>query len=90
MLASSQRQNILNELSRVHEIRVMQLVSRVGSTYNELNRNLKILADEGIVTDEYRVKVKHGKIRVIMLNRDNPKTKLLLQALKTLESGVRC
>jgi hypothetical protein len=64
----------------------MRLVSNVNSTYNELNRNLLILAKEGIITDEYRVKVKHGKVRVLMLNRDNQKTKLLLSTIKALDS----
>jgi hypothetical protein len=64
----------------------MRLVSNVNSTYNELNRNLSILAKEGIITDEYRVKVKHGKVRVIALKRDNPKTKLLVDTLKALDS----
>jgi hypothetical protein len=63
----------------------MHLVSKVNSTYNELNRNLLILKKEGIITDDYRVKVKHGKVRVIALNRENPKAKLLLNTLKTLD-----
>lgn len=83
VLASSLRQNILKELSKILEIRVMKLVEAVGSTYNEVNRNLEILEKEGIITNDYRVKVRHGKVRVIWLNRDNPKTKILLQALKT-------
>ena len=86
ILASSLRQNIIRELSKTHEIRIMRLVSNVNSTYNELNRNLLILAKEGIIIDEYRVKVKHGKIRVIALKRDNPKTKILLEILKVLDS----
>ena len=86
VLASTLRQNILKELSKSREIHVMKLVNAVSSTYNELNRNLEILEKEGIVTDYYRVKVKHGKIRVIALNRDNPKTKILIAALKTLDS----
>ena len=86
VFASSLRQKILRELSKTREIRVMKLVSKVNSTYNELNRNLTILESEGIITNKYQVKVKHGKIRVIRLNRDNIKTKLLLEALKTLDS----
>lgn len=88
VFASSLRQKILKELSETREIQVMRLVSRVNSTYNELNRNLAILEKEGIILNDYRVKVRHGKIRVIMLNRDNPKTKILLQALKTLENQI--
>ncbi len=86
VLASSLRQKILRELAKNREIRVMKLVSNVNSTYNELIRNILILKKEGIITDEYRVKVKHGKVRVITLNRDNPKTKVLLAALKSLDS----
>jgi hypothetical protein len=77
---------MLRELSKTREIQVMRLVSKVNSTYNELNRNLMLLEREGIATNEYRIKVRHGKIRVIRLNKDNPKTMKLLAALKTLES----
>lgn len=63
----------------------MKLVGNVNSTYNEVNRNLLILTKEGIIVDEHQVKVKRGKVRVIRLNRENPKTALLLQALKTFE-----
>jgi hypothetical protein len=64
----------------------MKLVSNLNTTYNELNRNLGILEKEGLINDEYRVKVKHGKVRVIALNRDNPRTKLLLTTLKSLDN----
>lgn len=87
MLASSLRQKILRELSKTSEIRVMKLVSNLNTTYNEVTRNLAILEKEGLITDEYRVKVRHGKVRVIILNRDNPKTKLLLTILKTLDNA---
>jgi hypothetical protein len=86
VLASSLRQKIFRELSKTHEIRIMRLVSNLNTTYNELNRNLAILKKEGLITDEYRVKVKHGKVRVIALNRDNPRTKLLLTTLKSLDN----
>lgn len=86
VLASSLRQKILRELSKTREIRIMKLVSKVNTTYNELNRNLKLLDKEGIITEEYQIKVRQGKVRVIRLNRDNPKTKLLVDALKTLDN----
>jgi predicted RNA-binding Zn-ribbon protein involved in translation (DUF1610 family) len=88
LLASSLRQNILRVLSQNREMRVMKLVSCTGTTYNELNRNLLILEKEGIIIDEYRVKVRHGRVRVIRLNKDNPKTQLLLQVIKTLDQEV--
>jgi hypothetical protein len=65
----------------------MKLVSSVGSTYNELNRNLQILEKEGIITNDYPVKVRHGKVRIIRLNKENHKTQILLKVLKTLETA---
>ena len=85
ILASSVRQNILRALSEKRELQVMRLVSAVGSTYNELNRNLTILEKEGIITNQYPIKVRRGKVRIIRLNKENPKTLVLLQVLKTLE-----
>lgn len=85
ILASSLRQKLLIELSKTREIQVMKLVSNVNSTYNDVNRNLLILVKEDIIIDEHQVKVKRGKVRVIRLNQENPKTALLLQALKTFE-----
>jgi hypothetical protein len=63
----------------------MKLASTVGTTYNELNRNLLILEKEGIIINEYRVKVRRGKVRVLRLNRENPKTEVLISALKMLD-----
>ncbi len=63
----------------------MELVRRTGSTYNELNRNLEILEKENLIITEYRVKVRHGKVRVISLNRDDRRTKILLDVLKVLD-----
>lgn len=85
LLASSLRQKILIELSRFGEMRVMKLVHRLGGTYNEVNRNLKILESEGIIINNYCRQVRHGTVRVIRLNKENPRTKLLLQVLKELE-----
>jgi mRNA-degrading endonuclease RelE of RelBE toxin-antitoxin system len=72
-------------LSEKHEMQVMRLVSSVGSTYNELNRNLQLLEKEGIIVNEYPIKVRRGKVRVIRLNKNNPKTLILLKVLKTLD-----
>ncbi|PVX24716.1 MAG: hypothetical protein CW716_09500 [Candidatus Bathyarchaeum sp.] len=80
LLASSCRQKILLELSRSKEVTIMDLVRRINSTYNETNRNFKILEKEGIVTDQYV-----GRMRLIRLNRGNPRTKILLQVLKKLD-----
>jgi len=62
----------------------MELVRKVNSTYNQVNVNLQILQKDGIVFDEHV-----GRMRVIRLNRENPRTPLLLQALKILETSKR-
>lgn len=82
LVSSSCRQKIMKELSKSKKINMMGLVRRINSTYNEVNRNLKILEEEGIVTNNY-----YGCARVITLNRENDKTIVLLQVLKTLESA---
>jgi hypothetical protein len=81
ILASTCRQKIIKELSKVKDIHIMGLVRKTNSTYNETHRNFKILEKEGILKDQ-RV----GRMRFISLNRENPRTIILLQALKTLES----
>jgi predicted transcriptional regulator len=81
ILASSCRRKILKVLSEMGKANVMDLVRKVNSTYSQVNPNLQILQKEGIITDEH-----FGRMRVIRLNRENPKTGLLLQALKILEA----
>jgi hypothetical protein len=63
----------------------MKLVSKVNGTYNEVNRNLDILEREGIIINDYRKQVRHGIVRVIVLQKENERTKVLLQVLKLLE-----
>jgi hypothetical protein len=60
---------------------MMEVVREVNSTYNQVNTHLLILRLEG-VTEEKR----YGHMRMIKLNRENPKTTLLLQALKILNN----
>jgi hypothetical protein len=80
-MASSCRRRILKVLLGRGQINVMELVRSVNSTYNQVNANLQILHSEEIIFDEHL-----GRIRLIKLNKENPKTRLLLQALKILSS----
>jgi hypothetical protein len=61
----------------------MKLVRIVNSTYNEVDRNLRILEREGIVTQRY---ARHK--RVISLNFENERTLVLLKLLKIREDSV--
>jgi hypothetical protein len=60
----------------------MEIVHQVNSTYNEVNSHLRILQKEGIIFDEH-----FGRLRVIRLNMENPRTLILLEALRILKSG---
>lgn len=79
LMASSCRQKILVALSEVGQIYVMNLVRKVNSTYTQVNRNLGILEKGGIVKSK-----RYGRVRIIRLNRESPKTKALLKALEIL------
>ena len=82
VVASACRRRILKVLSRAGRVNVMELVRKVNSTYSQVNPNLRILSEEEIIVDEH-----FGRMRVIRLNRENPKTDALLQALKILETS---
>jgi hypothetical protein len=64
-------------------VTIMKLVRIVNSTYNEVDRNLRILEREGIVTQRY---ARHK--RVISLNFENERTLVLLKLLKIREDSV--
>ena len=61
----------------------MELVRRTNSTYNQINRNVRILKSEKIVI----VKT-FGRLKIIQLNRENDKTRALLKALNILNKTV--
>lgn len=61
----------------------MKLVRTVNSTYNEVDRNLRILEREGIITQRYV-----GRKRFVRLNFKNEKTLVSLKILKILEGSV--
>ena len=79
LIASSCRQKILLALSKTKTTHVTNLVRIINSTYNQVDRNLQILEQEGIIKNKH-----YGRIRLIELNTDNPKTHTLLKALNLL------
>jgi DNA-binding transcriptional ArsR family regulator len=83
ILASVCRRKILKALSAKKEITIMKLVRMVNSTYNEVDRNLRILEREGLVTQRYA-----GRKRIVRLNFKNEKTLVSLKILKILENSV--
>jgi DNA-binding transcriptional ArsR family regulator len=61
----------------------MKLVRIINSTYNEVDRNLRILEREGLV-NQCRI----GRKRIIRLNLKNEKTRITLEILKLLNGSV--
>jgi hypothetical protein len=61
----------------------MELVRIVNSTYNEVDRNLRILEREGLLTQQHI-----GHNRIICLNFKTEKTLVLLKLLKIRENSV--
>lgn len=83
IIASSCRQRMLLALAKVKKTHMTQLVRMINSTYNEVNRNLTILQEEGIIRTK-----RLGRLKVIELQIDNPKTLALLKALELLERPI--
>lgn len=81
ILASSCRQKILLALSKVKETHLSALVRMINSTYDQVHRNLEIFEREGVV--DVRT---YGRMKMIRLRHDNPKTEALLKALHLLEN----
>jgi len=61
----------------------MKLVRAANSNYNEVNRNLHVLEQEGVVTQQHA-----GHNRIISLNYENEKTLVLLKLLKIINGSV--
>ena len=60
----------------------MQLILKVNGKYPQVNAELQVLQKENIIFDEHM-----GRMRMVRLNKENPKTVLLLKALKILNDG---
>jgi predicted transcriptional regulator len=81
LISSSGRQKIIETLSKMKQTYIMDLVRKVNSTYGQVDRNVQILEKEGVVIDR-----SVGRMRMIKLNSDNPKTAILLKALRMLKN----
>ena len=81
-MRSSCRRRILKALSKEQEINIMRLVYAVNSTYNEVDRNLRILENEGLIAQKY-----FGRKRFIRLNLENKRTLAVLKMLNLMENN---
>jgi predicted transcriptional regulator len=81
ILSSKCRRKIIRVLWKVESTNLMDLVRRANSTYNQIIPHLLVLEKEGVVTEQ-----RFGRVPMITLERESQKTRLLLQALKILDT----
>ena len=81
ILSSACRRKIIKYLAENGPTNIMQLILGIRGKYPQTNAELRILREEGIIIDGHV-----GRTREIRLNRENPKTGLILEALKILHS----
>ena len=79
ILSSACRRKIIKYLAENGSVNIMQLIVGVNGKYPQVNSELQILQKEGIISDQHI-----GRTRLIRLNKQNPGTMLILQALKIL------
>jgi hypothetical protein len=82
LLSSACRRKIIKALAENGELNVMKLILKIRGKYPQVNANLQVLQKECIVIDQH-----YGRIRLIKLNKENSKTKLLLEALEILNKS---
>lgn len=83
IIASSCRQKILLALSKTKRTHVTNLVRIINSTYNQVDRNLRVLEQESIIKT-----LRYAHVRIIELDMENPKTLALLKALELLNRPI--
>ena len=81
VLSSACRRKILTYLSENGHSNIMLLILKINGKYPQVNAELQILQKDEIIIDE-----RIGRMRIIRLNKENPNTVILLQALKLLHS----
>jgi predicted transcriptional regulator len=81
ILSSACRRRIIKILASEGSTNIMELIRKANSKYPQLNSEVRILQTEDIVIDEHV-----GRMRIIKLNKENPKTLTLLEALKILNN----
>jgi DNA-binding transcriptional ArsR family regulator len=79
VLSSACRRKIIKYLAENGSTNIMQLILGIRGKYPQTNSELLILQKEEIILDE-----RIGRMRRIRLDKENPKTLLLLKALKIL------
>jgi DNA-binding transcriptional regulator GbsR (MarR family) len=79
ILLSICRQEILRALTKNNKMRIMQLVKATGFSYNEVDRNVRILENQALVSQ-----VRRRGYRIVSLNLENERLPVLLNVIGLL------
>ncbi len=79
LLSSGCRRKIIKYLAENGSTNIMQLILGIRGKYPQTNSELIALEKEEIIIEQ-----RFGRMRNIKLNKENPKTLLLLKALRIL------
>jgi hypothetical protein len=82
LISSACRRKIIKYLAENGPTNIMRLVLGTRGKYPRINSELQILQRENIIIDQHK-----DRMRIIKLNKENPNTALVIQALKVLNSG---
>jgi len=82
ILGSKVKIKIILALMRLGEANISRIVKETSSHYYTVEKHLRELEELGIV-DERRL----GRVRVFSLNYENPRVPVILELIKSLNSG---
>lgn len=79
ILSSACRRKMIKYLAENGQTNIMKLILGINSKYPQVNSELQLLQKEKIIIDQHT-----GNMRIIRLNKENPGTTHILEALKIL------
>ena len=80
IFSSKPRMKILKLVSRLGELNVSDIARRIGVNFTTTSRHLKLLEDEGILTQRT-----YGRIRMYRFNQASAKAKAVQELIEVWE-----
>jgi len=82
VFSSKGRVKIIKLLVDVAELNISGIAERAGLSYSTVREHLRVLKSEGLVKEK-----RFGRIRILSLNIENPKTKLVKNFVESWNSA---
>ncbi len=80
IFSSKPRMKILKLIARLGELNVSDIARRIGLNFSATSQHLKILGDEGILTERT-----YGRIRMYRFNQTSAKAKVVQELIEVWE-----